>query len=472
MGGGSFPLIETVSGGISKKMKVENIIFADSTFFDVFNFPVVYGNLSTALNEPYSIVLTRSIAQRLFGTENAVGKIIHYIGDRNNQPRMDMTVTAIVEDVPNNSSISFNAVGTLSTLYAIGRQFGYNIDEDWLNCMYATFVMFKYNDVNTFTNKVNKLWYEKEKVLGNTYEKISMIPLDDVHFHHNSKRQFIFLLQLIGVFILVIALINFINLTISKSTTRAREIGIRKVMGSHRTTLIKQFLSESILISLIAAPFAVMIVELSRPFYFNLIGKQIPFDLLNQPLFILILVVSIIFIGTIAGIYPALFLSAFKPVSVLKGEATKGKKGKSLRPILIVFQFTISIALIICTILVSKQINYLKTKDLGFKDKNIIHFNQSQQIGQNYNVFKQKLLQNSNVINVSRSNGTLGKNLPIGLETKYNGLKKYYIATTVDPDFIPTMKIEMVGGRHFHGISKATMAGRSLSMKHLSKNLR
>lgn len=449
LGGGQSPLIEANFGNNSKKMKVKDILFADPTLFDVFNFPVVYGDTATALKEPYSIVLTRSTALRLFGVENVVGQSIHYIGDRNGQPRLDMKVTAIVEDVPNNSSISFNAVGTLSTFYTVGRQMGYDIDEDWHNLMYETFVMLKHHDVSAFTDKVNKLWHEQEKLLGNVHDIISMIPLAEVHFHNNSKRQFIFLLQLIGVFILAIAIINFINLTIAKSSSRAREIGVRKVVGAHRVTLIKQFVGESILTSLLVMPVSLLIVELGKPYLYKIIDKPIPLDLLNQPLFILILIAGTVIIGLITGIYPAFILSAFKPTSVLKGEITKGKKGNSLRHALIMFQFAISISLIICTLMISRQVDYLKSKDLGFNNRDIIHFNQSQQISQHFDVFKQKLLQDPNVICVSRSNTALGRDLPIGAGQILHGLKKSYSATTVDPDFIPAMGIHMVEGRPF-----------------------
>jgi putative ABC transport system permease protein len=449
LGGGISPIIETSIDGKIKKIKVQNIVFADSALFDVFNFPVMHGNLATALNKPYSIVLTRNTTQLLFGTEDAVGKTIHYIGDRNSQPQMDMTITAVIEDIPNNSTISFNGVGSLSTFNSFGKQYGYDIDEDWRNSMYSTYVFLNQKNVSAFVNKLNKSWPEVEKRMEWSHEEISLVPLDEVYFHNNSKRQLIYLLQLIGVFILVIAIINFINLTIAKSTTRAREIGIRKVVGSNRITLIKQFLGESILISLMAAPIAVTTVELIKPFYFELIGKQIPFDLLSQPVFIFILIISIIIIGTISGIYPAIILSAFKPVSILKGEVTRGKKGKSLRHILIVLQFAISISLITCTILVSNQVDYLKTKDPGYNNKNIIHFNGSGQINQHYDAFKQKLLKNPDIINVSRSNTSLGQELPIQTSHELNGLKKPYNATTVDPDFIPTMEIQMIEGRPF-----------------------
>jgi len=362
---------------------------------------------------------------------------------------MDMTITAIVEDFPNNSTLSFNAAGSLSSLYSISQKYGFKIDEDWRNYQYDTFIMFKNKDINVFADKINKLWVKQEKILDNIHAQINLIPLDDVYFHNNSKRQLILILQLVGIFILAIAIVNFINLTIAKSASRAREIGMRKVIGANRSALIKQFLGESIFISLIAMSAALMMVELIKPYFFKIIDKPIQLHILHQPLFILILIAGIILIGITSGIYPAIILSAFKPTSILKNEITKGKKGNSLRHILIVFQFAISISLIICTLLVSKQVDYLKTKDLGFNDKNIIHFNQSLQISQHYDAFKQNLLKNPDIISVSRSNTSLGQELPITTSNELHGLKKSYCATTVDPDFIPTMGIQIIEGRPF-----------------------
>jgi putative ABC transport system permease protein len=354
--------------------------------------------------------------------------------------------------------MTFNAVGSLSTLKAV-KPSGRDIDEDVSNWMYSTFIKVNQHDVGSFTDKVNTLWHEIENRLGEVHQKINLIPLSDVHFHNNSKRQLVFLLQIIGVFILIIAIINFINLTIAKSTTRAREIGIRKVLGSQRITLVKQFLCESILTTMIAAIVAVLIVELSTPFLFKMIGKQIPHGFFHQPFALPIFMICIIIVGIITGMYPAVVLSAFKPISILKGEITKGKKGSLLRRVLIVFQFAISIALIICTFLISKQVDYLKSEDLGFTQKSIIHFNQSLPINQKYDVFKQKLLANPNIIGVSRSNTPLGRDLPIGSETEFNGRRKQYRATTVDPDFIPTMKIEMLEGRPFSWDIKSDQYG-------------
>jgi len=448
-GGGKSPLF-IINEESSKKVKFSKVLFADQTIFEMFSFQIIHGDSRTALKEPYSLVLTRSASQNLFDTENSIGKTIHYIGDRRNGPEMDMTVTAIVEDPPTNSTIQFNALSSFSTLYAV-KPTGANIDEDWRNWGYTTYVLLKDQQKATFQQKLNQLWLEREKALWpeNKPSNIGIVPLADTPFHNNNKHQLLFLIQLVGIFILAMAMINFVNLTIAKSSSRAKEIGIRKIVGSVRFELIKQFLVESMFISIIIAPIAILIIEFSKVPFYNMINKHIPLDIIHQPMLIFFLVSSVFAIGIIAGIYPALFLSSFKPSAIIKGEMTKGKRRKTLRFGLFVFQFVISASLIICTILISRQLDYLRTKSLGFNHENIIHFKQNQQIGQKYDVFKQKLLQNPNITSVARSNHELGRDLNIRTSHELNGVEKRYRATTVDPDFISTMGIEITEGRTF-----------------------
>ena len=198
--------------------------------------------------------------------------------------------------------------------------------------------------------------------MGKEHAQLSLIPLDDVYFHNNSKRQRILFLQLIGIFILVIAIINFINLTIAKSASRAKEIGMRKVTGANRSALIKQFLGESVFISLLAMAAALVMIELIKSYYFKITDKQIPFNLLNQPEVVLILIAGIILIGITSGIYPAIIISAYKPTSILRGEITKGKKGNLLRHILLVFQGIILVILLVPTIILSIFIHSMNTE--------------------------------------------------------------------------------------------------------------
>ncbi len=450
-GGGQSSYMEVKEkSGSFKKMKVKNVAFADNNLFDLFSFKVIYGNPTTALNNPYSIVLTQNTSQLLFGTDNSVGKSIHYIGDRSSLPEMDMTVTAVIEDIPDNSSVTFNAVASFSTLYSI-KATGGDMDSDWSNWMYYTFALLDNHNSKIVEEKLSKLWEECESInfTEDEHKEISIVSLSEIPFYNNNKRQLIFLIQLVGIFILCLALVNFINLTIARSSLRAREIAIKKVNGSSRFELIKQFLFESILISILVAPVSLLIISLSEPYFKQITHTQVSLDIIHQPLMMVYFIIGILVIGIIAGIYPAFYLSSLKIPSLLKGEVTKGKKRSSLQFGLFVFQFVISISLIICTVIISKQIDFVKDKSLGLNTANIVDFNQSKQIGLKYDVFKQRLLDNRNIISVTRSNNGIGKGLPMTATYDNNGIKKTYTVTTVDPDFIPTMDIGMLDGRNF-----------------------
>ncbi|MBT4401141.1 MAG: FtsX-like permease family protein [Bacteroidetes bacterium] len=449
-GGGQAPFIEVDENGSLKKVKVKNVVFAENNFFDLFSFKVIHGNPTTALNNPYSIVLTRNTSQLLFGTDNSVGKSIHYIGDRSKVTEMDMMVSAVIENIPDNSSITFNAVASFATLNSI-KPTGNDMDSDWSNWMYSTFSLLDNQNSKIVEEKLSKLWKECESINfpDSEHQEIGIVSLSDIPFYNNNKRQLIFLIQLVGIFILILALVNFINLTIARSSLRAKEIAIRKVTGSSRFELIKQFLFESILISILVAPVSLLIVWLSKSYFINITNTPISLEIIHQPLLIVYFVIGILIIGIIAGIYPAFYLSSFKITPLLKGELTKGKKRNSLQFGLFVFQFVISISLIICTVIISKQIDFVKDKSLGLNTANIIDFNQSPQVGSKYDIFKQRLLDDPNIISVTRTNTGLGKGLPITGTYEDNGIKKSYSVTTVDPDFVPTMDIGILDGRNF-----------------------
>lgn len=450
-GGGQSPYIEVEEeSGSLKKIKVTNVAFAENNLFDIFSFNVIYGNPTTALNNPYSIVLTQNTSQLFFGTDNSVGKYIHYIGDRSSLPEMDMMVTAVIENIPDNSSVTFNAVASFSTLYSI-KPTGGDMDSDWSNWMYNTFALLDNNNSKIVEEKLSELWEECESIYfaEDEHQEISIISLSEIPFYNNNKRQLILLIELVGIFILILALVNFVNLTIARSSLRAKEIAIKKVNGASRFKLIKQFLFESILISFLVAPISLLLVSLSESYFTQITYTQISLDIFHQPLMMLYFVIFMLVIGIIAGIYPAFYLSSFKITPLLKGEITKGKKKISLQFGLFVFQYVISIILIICTIIMTKQVDFVKDKSLGLNTSNIVDFNQSKQIGMKYDVFKQRLLENPNIISVTRSNNGLAKDLPMTVASEYNGIKKSIAVTTVDPDFIPTMDIGMLDGRNF-----------------------
>jgi putative ABC transport system permease protein len=254
-------------------------------------------------------------------------------------------------------------------------------------------------------------------------------------------------------------LINFVNLTLARATNRAKEVGIRKVVGSTRIELIRQFLSEALVMSLIVTPLAFILVELGKPLFFGMIQKEIALNWIRQPGLILIFATGIFAVGMAAGIYPAVVMASFKASTILKGELSRGKKRNALRSILVVMQFSISTALIFCTVMISNQIQFLRSKPLGFDQQNIIHCKQSRQINEKYEVFKNTLLQNPNIISMTRSNTALGRELNIGASLEINGVRHSYRATTVDPDFIPTMNIELLEGRNFSWDIKSDLYG-------------
>jgi len=457
MGGGKSPLLRIIKGNETKTVRIKDIIYADSTFFDVFSFRIILGNAKTSLKEPNSIILTESTSRKIFGNDNPVGKTIEYIGTNEN-PRLNYTVSAIIEDIPDNSSLKFNGIVSFNTLKSI-KPGGVDVDEDFGNWIYDTYVLTNSSgSIDELTGKTNGIWLDYILKMRNiqpgsesSKEYISgFVPLKDVTFYKNNKIKFIYLILFVGIIIIIIAIINFINLSISKASLRTKEIGLRKVAGSGRYELIKQFISESVILTFIAAFLALLVVSFLAPLFNEITGKPISFKLSQYPAGILLFISGTIIIGILAGIYPALFLSSHKPVDVFKNIRTGGNKISSIIKSLIVFQFVISIALIISTVTIFRQINYMKTGDMGFEKENIITCQLTQNIRNKYDAFKQKLLQNPDVIGVAASSGEwLSEQFHIGFTNEVNGSEKSYFAMAVDPDFVNTIGLKVLKGRNF-----------------------
>jgi len=459
MGGGKSPLLRIKEGDEIKSLQVNDIIYADSTFFDIFSFKVITGNLKESLSKPNSIVLTESVSRKIFGNENPVGNTIEFIGT-NESPRLLYTVTAIIEDNPGNSSLKFNGIVSFNTLKSI-KPAGVDVDEDYGNWTYDTYILTNssYNKDN-IAGKINGIWLDeilnkngiqagsesaKEYVAG-------LVPLKNVPFYQNNKTEFIYLILLVGIIIIIIAGINFVNLSIAKASLRTKEIEVRKVSGSSRYELIKQFMMESVIITFTAALLALITVMFLMPVFNESIGRSISFTFSQYSKGILLFISGTILIGIAAGIYPAVYLSAFKPAAVHKGVKTKGSRTSSVTRSLIVFQFAISIALIIGTITVSRQINYMRTGDVGFDKENIITFQLSKNIREKYEVFKQQLLRNPDIKNVGASSGKwLSEQFHMSFTDEINGSEKTYYAMAVDPDFVNTIGLKITRGRNFSG---------------------
>ena len=454
MGGGESPVLQIREGNEKKAVQVKNIIYADSSFFNVFSFKLIKGDAKKSLSEPNSIILTESTAHKIFGNDDPIGKTIEFIGTNEN-PRLNYTVSGIVQNAPDNSSIKFNGIVSFTTLKSI-KPGGVDVDDDYGNWTFDTYVLTNGScSVDDLTKKTNDIWLndilKRRNVSPGTESAkdyiAGFVPLDDVPFYKNNKIKFIYLILIVGIIIILIAVINFVNLSIAKASLRTKEIGIKKVAGSSRHELIIQFIGETIVLTLIAAFIAVIIVECLMPLFNNTTSESITFNFLQHPANILLFLLGSLLIGIIAGVYPAYYLSVFKPINIFKNEKISGKK--YVTETLIVFQFIISVILIISTITISRQVKYMKTGDLGFDNKNIITCYQTRNIRNKYDVFKQKLLQNPDIINVTASQEKLSEPFNMTFNNEINGSEKTYYAMAVDPDFIKTFGLKIIQGRDF-----------------------
>ena len=437
-------------------VEFENIIYADSGFFDMFSVKAVAGDLPNALNNPYSLILTESSAMKLFGSTDAVNKNIEFVSGEGSL-KHDFTITAVIEDVPGSSSIKYSAIASFITLSDI-KPGGIDVNQDYYNWGYLTYIMLHDNvEPDTFVEKARD---DYVKYLCETYEidpaseeaneiKMALVPLAKVPFYGNNMLQFLSLITLLGVFIIVIALINFINLSLAKSSLRSKEIGLRKVAGSSRKNLIGQFIGEAIVLVLIAAAASIILTEILKPIFNKMIGKDLTIGYIDDPKILLIFLTGAIVIGVLAGFYPAIVLSRFNPIKTLNNEVTSGKKGMIFKQVLSITQITISLVLIIGVIIISKQINFLKTKDLGFDNTNIIYFYSNEDINEKYELFKQRILESPNISKVSRAGNEFGDPYHITSDEEFNGVKKSFQVMVADPDFVETMGLEMVEGRNY-----------------------
>ncbi|HEY0608559.1 MAG TPA: ABC transporter permease, partial [Chitinophaga sp.] len=343
----------------------EGVYRVDSSFFDVFTFPFVIGNKQSAFQTPKSVVLTETMARKYFGSENPVGKRLNLRIDGG-----DFTVTGVLKDVPGNSHFHFDFLIPL-------RRVDVNPDTDWSSHTFYTYVKLKPNTSATgFTDKLRML---VRKYQAENLDIFYTQALTDIHLHsklkwelgRNGDRSYVQILSFIGLFILIIAGINYVNLATARSSQRAREVGVRKVAGAFRRSLIIQFLGESMVVSVLSGMLAIGLVVALLPYFGELVGKGFTvWSYLGLQICLAALGVAMI-IGLLAGIYPALFLSSFEPAQVLKSQQIPGTRFSWLRQGLVTFQFWVSVLLMIGTIVVTRQIRFLNTTPLGFDKEQI-----------------------------------------------------------------------------------------------------
>ncbi|MGD8778034.1 MAG: ABC transporter permease [Ignavibacteria bacterium] len=440
------------SSGQRTQVNEPNIFYADTTLFEVFDFKLLRGNPVDAFANPNSALLSESTAKRYFGNENPVGKIIRLDG------QFDINVTGVVEDTPKNTHFKYDILLTMTTLRTVAPGLLQFANWYWNPCW--TYIVLSKNtnpeDLKAqFPEFINKYFRQAIKDLV----KMDLQPLTDIHLYShrdfeitaNSDVTLVYIFSIIAVFVLIIAAINFINLSTARSIKRAREVGVRKVMGAVKSQLIYQFLAESVLISIIAIIVSIPLVYLTLPALNALAVKQIEFSLLsNFPLWVSLFAIIIV-IGFFAGLYPALFLSAFQPVKVLSGKIDKLGAGAFLRKTLVVSQFAVSIFLIVGTIITYNQLKHLRNANLGFDKEQVILIPSARSsLLPRYQQFKDQIELHENIKSVSASNMIIGAETQSATYT-YEGreTQQQISAYFIRHDFIKTTGIELLAGRGF-----------------------
>ena len=443
-----------------KEFYEDKLFFTDSSIFNVFTHRFIYGSPEKALTDPNTMVLTESLSKKFFGNENPINKVLK-TGDG-----MNFKITAVIEDVPSNSHLKFSglfSVNTLAEIYSRERFNSFEPGRFWNINPYSYILLNENTDISSIHEKFPEFYNKYMAEVGNQINasfNLMATPLADVHLTSKYEGDeptgniiYVYIFGLVAIFILLIASINYMNMATARSFHRAREVGIRKVVGAHRSLLIRQFLGESILMSLLAMIIAIIFVVILLPIFNNLADKNLSFCIGTNPgIFLQAFIISIV-IGIISGSYPAFYLSSFMPVKVLKGSIISGRKNGTLRKILVTFQFILSIIMIIGIITVSKQLNYLRNKNLGFDKENILLTQvQDTTFRKKIPAFKEELLQNPNITHVSSSTGLPGnvRSIVVMRVEKDNKMQEYALNfVMVDYDYIDLLNMEIIAGRNF-----------------------
>ncbi|HEY9046382.1 MAG TPA: ABC transporter permease [Ohtaekwangia sp.] len=434
-----------------KEFYEDKVYMADSTVFDMFSYTFIAGDPNTALDEPFSIVLTRKLATKYFGTENPVGQTLQ------NQDNETFKVTGVMEDVPLNSHFIFDALISSSTR---------DENTSWGNFGVFTYIQLPAGyDINKMYASLNKILKEKVDPIFTQYGisiKYELQPITDIHLHSKIQDEaegggdmsYIYIFGAVAVLMLIIASINYMNLATARSANRAKEVGIRKVMGSMRTQLIAQFITESVVITLIALAVSLVLIYALLPVFNELTNKQLPFGYILQAPVLLSLVAVALVVGIFGGSYPALYLSGFNPVSVLKGKLAAKGGNAIFRKALVIVQFAISIFMLISTWIVFDQLQYMRNKDLGFAKERVVRIlltsdEQADHVG----AIEERMLQTKGVASVASSNSSpgfgIGK-LLIQVEDNEGKLSERGIDLfEVDYDFVKTLGMTVLQGRDF-----------------------
>jgi len=423
--------------------------YADPAFFKMFTLNVTKKLKDDPISEPNNIAISESFAKKYFGDENPIGKTISAL------PEREFLITAVFEDYPKESHMWFDYMIPFEHL----GNLGYTIDQ-WDNSGYITYVSLK--DGVSKEQAVTKIEdFLIPKPTLEEFAKLDLQPIKEIHLTvgidmeraNTVDGKYVKIFLIIGIFLIVVACINFMNLATARSSRRMREIGMKKVSGAHKPTLIFQFIGEALLISFIAIFMAMMLVELIRPTFNNITQMGLKIDYSDFRIYLALLGIVLI-TGLFAGSYPAFYLASFKPVSVLKGAKSDAGKKYNFRKILVIFQFTISIVLITSTLFVSNQINFMLNKDLGYDKEGIIYFGMTRGFQEHFESIKDEMLKLPGVLNMTRAGSipTYGYNFSnsrFRWEGQDLSKETLFRATYADYDYFSTYNIELADGREF-----------------------
>lgn len=448
-----------VAGGLTFKkdndfIREQNILFVDNDFFNVFKINFISGNPETVLETEDAMVLTKKSAEKYFPNQNAVGQFI----ERNDGKTF--RVTGVVEDFPAQSHFHFDFLAPIKTLsYVEERKDGWGYAT-----VYTYVALHPGSNAQELDRKfqayVNENILEDDFLTGNNYSSFPLQPMLDIHLKSNLEAElepngnisYVYLFSIIAFIILLLACINFINLATARSLMRAREVGVRKVLGSQRYQLIRQFFAESLLYVLVAVIAAVVLARLVLPAFNDFAGKELRLDLLSSPVTVLVLAGLALLVTILAGSFPALFLSSFTPLQVLRGSVLKIDGRDWLRKSLVVTQFCISTGLIIGTLVVWRQLNFLQNERLGFDKEQVLVINRANALGQNYNTFLDQVRALPQVKKAAAAQNLPGKGYDSSLfspEQPANYKETSLSYTFVDNQFLDALGMELAAGRNF-----------------------
>jgi len=439
----------------------QNLVFTDNSIFEVFNFRLAEGSSQTALIQPKSIVLTREQAIKYFGTEDVIGRSLTVDWD---EQMTDFQITGILEEVPHNSHVHFDMLASIST-YS---------DENlapWFNNFIHTYVLLKEGASADDLEKKLSAFLTKYMAadfaafLGpeadiNDVFQLKMNPLLNIHLHPADQFEIepqgsmtsVYIFSMIAILILIIACINFMNLSTARANKRSKEVGIRKTIGAYKHQLWRQFLSESVLLAFIALILAVLLIKVFIPVFNAIANKSLSTGLLYLPENLVTLIGITLVTGLLAGLYPAFYLTAFEPAKVLKGSALSGTGKSAFRRSMAVLQFVISITLIIGTLIIYKQMEYIQNKSLGFDKENVVLITtESNTVRQNIDFFRNSLMGDARIISIAGSSNVPGSSMFSDTVFKRGDSDEIYNLTymATDYEFVDTYKFRVIQGRQF-----------------------